>query len=198
VKYSVKCKTPYCSNIVLLGIKPKYKDYVFCDQCKREHSLSVLQVQADLKMPIREALLEARIFRTANLIGDFMGVSFVTIYNWVKKYYGMSFQEFRRTYICRSKKCYLLNIERSSYSRSDYALKKIRSQRYCACINALEKNFIMTNAPVSVVSQIFRGAPKIVKVSDSVFSLAPQPVNFLKVFPIYFDSPFKIPKHSSV
>jgi len=198
VKYQVKCKTPYCDAIVQVAVKPKYKEYVFCDQCKKEHSLAVLQVQADLKMPIKEALLDARIFRTASLIGDFMGVSFVTIYAWVRKYYNMSFQEFRRTYICRSTKCYLLNIERSSYSRGDYALRKIRSQRYCACVNALEKNFIMTNAPVSVISQIFRGAPKVVQISDSIFSLAPQPVKFTRLFPIYFSDNFKIPKLSSV
>lgn len=198
MKYQVKCKTPYCDAIVQVAVKPKYKEYVFCDKCKKEHSLAVLQVQADLKMPIKEALIEARIFRTANLMGDFLGVSFVTLYNWVRKYYGMSFQEFRRQYICRSAKCYLLNISRSSYSREDYVLRKIRGQRYCACINALEKNYIMTNAPVGVISQILRGSPRVVQVSDTVFSLAPQPLKIKRIFPIYFSGNFKIPKFSSV
>jgi hypothetical protein len=188
VKYQVKCKTPYCASIVQVAVKPKYKEYVFCDQCKKEHSLAVLQVQADLKMPIKDALMDAAIFfKSAANIGDYLGISFVSTYAWVKKYWGVSFQEFKRRYICKSAHCYLLNIERSSYSRSDYALKKIRQQRYCACINALEKNYIMTNAPVSVISQIFRGAPKIVQVSDSVFSLAPQPVFFKPIKPVYFE-----------
>ncbi len=199
MKYQVKCKTPYCSALVTCAVKPRYKEYVFCDQCKKEHSLAVLQVQADLKMPIRDALLDAaKVFKSAANLGDFCGVSFVTIYSWVKKYFSQSFQEFRRQYICKSSRCYLLNLERSSYSRLDYALKKIRLQRYCACVNALEKNYIMTNAPVSVISQILRGSPRVVQISDSVFSLAPQPIKFSRVFPIYFSDNFKIPKLSSV
>jgi hypothetical protein len=187
VKYQVKCKTPYCSALVTCAVKPRYKEYVFCDQCKKEHSLAVLQVQADLKMPIKEAILDARIFRTADGMSAYLGISFVSLYSWVRKYFSQSFQEFRRQYICKSStRCYLLNVERSSYSRSDYALRKIRSQRYCACVNALEKNYIMTNAPISVVSQIFRGAPKVVQISDSVFSLAPQPIFFRSIKPIYF------------
>jgi hypothetical protein len=198
VTVQVKCRTPYCQNTLVLATRPKYKEYNFCSACKKEHSLAVLQVQADLKMPIKEVLIEARLFRTANLMGDYLGVSFVTLYNWVRKYYGMSFQEFRRQYICKSNRCYLLNIERSSYSRNDYVLRKVRAQRYCACVNALEKNYIMTNAPASVISQILRGSPKVVRVSDSVFSLAPQPVRFKHLSPVYFTNVFKIPKHSSV
>jgi hypothetical protein len=198
VKYQVKCKTPYCKNTIVLAARPKFKDYNFCDECKKEHSLAVLQVQADLKLPIKDALLDASLFKNAASMGDYMGISFVSVYSWIRKYFSLSFQEFRRIYICKSSKCYLLDISRSSYSRNDYILKKLRSNRYCACINALEKDHIMTNAPVGVVSQILRGSPRIVRVSDTIFSLAPQPIKFNCFFPVYFSDSFKIPKISSV
>lgn len=197
-KYMTKCRTPYCTNTIGLSAKPKIREYIFCNDCKQEHSYAVLVVQADLKVPIKEALLDARIFKTASGMGDYLGVSFVTIYNWIRRYFGLSFQEFKRQYICKSTKCYLLNIERSSYSRHDYVLKKIRFNRYCACINALDRDHIMTNAPVSVVSAILRGSPKIVKVSDTLFSLAPQPVKFNNLTPVYFDNCFKIPNINSI
>jgi hypothetical protein len=186
MRLTLKCRTPYCKNLLYVSSRPKPKDYLFCDACKKEHSYSVLVVQADLKMPIKEALMEARVFKNASGIGDFLGVSFVSVYHWIRKYYGMSFQEFRRQYICRSRKCYLLNIENSSYSRNDYVLKKIRARHFCACINALQKNFIMTNAPSSVVSSILRGSPKVVRLSDEIFSITPKPIRFKMVCPVYF------------
>jgi hypothetical protein len=119
-------------------------------------------------------------------MADYIGVSFVTMYHWIKRYYGMTFQQFRRSHICKSDKCYLLNIKRSSYSRHDYILKKIRDKRYCACINALERDHIMTNAPVGVISSILVGRPKISKISDNVFAVMPNPVRFPhKLFPVY-------------
>ena len=163
------------------------EDSVFCPACRSDHSLKVLKIQVDHEKSIKEVILDARIFKSANGMADYVGVSFVTMYNWIQKYFEMSFQEFRRTYICKSSSCYLLNIERSSYSRNDYILKKIRSRsNYCACINSLEPNHIMTNCSQEVVSSILRGSPAIKKISDGLFSLAPNPIIYLKVKPVIF------------
>jgi len=181
------CKTPYCNNTVLLKEEDVISyDYVFCPKCRKEHSLCALKVQVDHGMTIKEVILDAKIFKTANGMSDYVGVSFVTMYNWIFKYFNLTFQEFRRKYICKSQKCYTLNIARSSYSRNDYILKKIRHRsKYCACLNALEPNHIMTNCPQEVVSSILRGFPKIRKISDSVFALAPKPAHFMKTFPLH-------------
>lgn len=173
----VTCSTPYCKNSVQVFAAVNRK-YVFCDKCREEHSYHALVVQVDHEKPVQDAIMDAKIFKTASGMADYLGVSFVTLYHWLKKYYNLSFQEFKRIHICKSTKCYLLNIERSSYSRHDYVLKKIRARRYCACINSLEKDHIMTNAPVSVVAEILRGAPRIEQISDRIFALAPTPIYF--------------------
>jgi hypothetical protein len=149
--------------------------------------------QLEHGQPIKDLLLDAAYMKTANGMADYIGVTFVTIYHWIRRYFDCNFAEFKRIYICRKRgeHCYLLNIERSSYSRHDYVLKKIRSRRHCACINALDSDLIMTNAPVQIVAQILRGGPKIAKVSDNVFALVPTPVYFDDPrTPVYFDLAF--------
>lgn len=184
---TLRCRTPYCKNLIRVSSYPKPSEYLFCDSCKKEHSYSVLVLQADLKAPIKQILVDAAtMFKSASLIGDFCGVSFVTVYSLLKKYYGMSFQEFKRAYVCKNKNCELYNIENSSYSRNDYVLKKIRARHFCACINALEKNHIMTNAPSGVVSSILRGSPKVVRLSDDIFLTPPKPVRFKDICPVHF------------
>lgn len=179
----VTCATPYCDNLILL--REPAVSYTFCPKCKVEHSLKILKIQVDHEKPIKEVILDARIFKSANGMADYVGVTFVTMYNWIRKYFKMSFQQFRRTYICKSASCYLLNISRSSYSRNDYILKKIRSRsNYCACINSLEPDHVMTNCPPEMVAGILRGYPVIKKISDKLFSLAPRPIHYRNIKPI--------------
>jgi hypothetical protein len=123
-------------------------------------------------------------------MADYVGVSFVTVYHWILHYYDMSFQEFRRRYICKKSsrgQCYHLDLGRSTYSRNDYVVKKIKAKRFCACLNALERNLIMTNAPLSVIQSVLRGKPRIEKISDDVFALVPDPIMFINERPVYFD-----------
>ena len=189
------CDSPGCSNPLSDdGFRRGSTGYDFCEECKRLHSYRVLLTQVYHEEPIVDVLLAASKFKTASGMAAYIGVSFVTIYHWIKRYYNCTFQEFRRTYICknRGKQCYLLDITRSSYSRHDYVLKKIRSKRYCACINALENNLIMTNAPISVVQSILRGRPAISQISDGKFALVPLPIYFSNVkTPVYFEMQVK-------
>ena len=181
----VTCSTPYCANSILL--REPADSYVFCPKCKALHSMKILKIQVDHEKGIKDIILDARIFKSANGMADYVGVTFVTMYNWIRKYFNMSFQEFRRNYICKSDSCYLLNISRSSYSRNDYILKKIRSRsNYCACINSLEPNHVMTNCPPEMVAGILRGYPVIKRISDGLFSLAPRSVHYKKVKPINY------------
>jgi len=187
-RIQVTCSTPYCSNQMLINDTDVGCAY-FCPECKEIHSKKVLKLQVEHGKTIQEAILDSRIFNTANGMADYLGVSFVTMYNWIKQYFDMSFQEFRRKYLCKSSKCYLLNIERSSYSRNDYILKKIRtSGNYCACINSLEPNYIMTNCPQSVVSSILRGRPKVAKIANSCFVLIPEPIKIFNIVPVKLEN----------
>lgn len=179
MRKKIECSTIGCSNKFLLTYSSTSELYEprFCEYCRKNNSQKALQIQYELEKDIKDILIEAaKDFRSASMISDYLGVSFVTIYNWITKYFGMGFQEFKRNYICRSQNCHIIDINKSSYSRSDYILKKIQKQRYCACINALEPGLIMTNAPPEVISNILRGSPKIEKISDDFFRIAPNPV----------------------
>lgn len=188
---NIPCDTPYCDAEIPPGSTKKLiQGRYFCDKCRSEHSIRALIAQSDHGMPIKEVLLESSAFKSAGGMADYIGVSFVTVYNWIAKYYKMTFQEFRRQFICKKEsrsKCYVLDIRRSSYSRHDYVLKKIRAKRYCACINILDDSLIMTNAPLAVVRDIIRGRPRIEKINDDLFSLAPDPVKEFEAKPVYFD-----------
>lgn len=188
---TVLCDSPRCSYPLQdNGIKRGAKGYAFCEKCKEMHSYRVLLTQVYHEEPIEDVIRAASKFKTAVGMGDYIGVSFVTIYHWIRRYFDCTFQEFRRTHICskRGESCYLLDISRSSYSRHDYVLKKIRAKRYCACINALDDDLIMTNAPVRVVESLLRGKPRIDQISDDLFALVPTPVYFpLIKTPVYFD-----------
>jgi len=186
------CDTPYCPRLIPSArLKRATKEgYHFCDRCRGEHSYRVLVAQTQHGMPIKELLLEASSFQSAGSMADYVGVSFVTVYHWILRYYDMSFQEFRRRYICKKSsrgQCYHLDLGRSTYSRNDYVVKKIKAKRYCACLNALERNLIMTNAPLQVMQSVLRGKPRIEKISDDVFALVPDPIMFILEHPVYLD-----------
>ncbi len=190
----IPCDTPWCDFLVaeppLDGQGSRRGVHNFCKVCTDQHSSRVLIAQVEHGKDIRSIILDASIFKTAGGMGGYMGVSFVTTYNWIRRYFGLSFQEFRRKYICgtaKSSRCYLLDIGRVSYTRNDHVIKKIRSRRYCACVIAMERNLIMTDTPLQVLQGILKGSPKIVKVSDDRFALVPDPLYFLDRFPVYTD-----------
>ena len=188
----VTCATPGCDGEVSIpeSLKQARGTYFFCRACRAQYSYHVLVTQVQHGYGIREILLDAAsLFSNVSGIAAYVGVSFVTVYNWLEKYFDMSFQEFKRQYICKSPNCYTLNIQGSTYSRYDYVLKKIKRQRYCACSSVLDKNHIMTNAPLSVVEEILRGGARIERVTDANFMLVPKPVKLLHpvsfgIFPV--------------
>jgi hypothetical protein len=162
-------KTPLNSNV-----------FKFCEECRSKHSITVLELQNEHENDIRSIILEAsKVYSTCSKISDYLGVSFVTIYNWIRIYFNMSFSEFKREHICKSKGCHLVDISRCSYSRLDYVLKKVQQEGYCSCINALDSGMVMTKAPPSVIEGLLRGFPKIERIHDNVFRVAPNPVRGL-------------------
>lgn len=175
-KTFVTCSTPGCTHEFPVSDRLQ-QPYYFCRACRSKHSYYVLVAQAQHGYDIKQVILDAAgLFKTVSGMADYIGVSFVTIYNWLEKYFGMSFQEFKRVYICKSPKCYSLNIQGSTYSRYDYILKKIKKKWYCACSNVLDKNQIMTNAPLSVVAEILRGSSAVEKIHDDFYLLVPSPI----------------------
>ena len=158
----VECDSPGCYNCFFINkARAENSRYVFCPSCRKQHSTHVLTVQAEHEKPIKEVLLEAKVFNSSHGMADYIGVSFVTIYHWIKKYFSMTFQEFRRHYICKSDSCYYVDITDAPYSRGDYILRKVKDHRYCACINELKKKHMLTTAPIEVMQHILGGEVKI-------------------------------------
>jgi hypothetical protein len=174
------CQTPGCNNLA----KRRLVD-PFCKSCRKEHSLFVLRLQAEHGKSINDIIMDAKIFQNAQGMADYVGVSFVTLYNWIDRYFGMTFQEFRRKFICRSAKCWVLDTGRCSLVRSDYLLSRIRGKGKCACTSALESSLIMTNAPLEFVGGLLKDAPRLVQVSDKCFALATSPIKFKMIEPVY-------------
>jgi len=176
------CDTPGCDNDVVVpkNYTASTTSYVFCKHCRAKYSYRVLVTQVQHGYGIKEVLLDAAtLFTNVSGIAAYVGVSFVTVYNWLEKYFGMSFQEFKRLYICKSPNCYVLNIQGSAYSRYDYILKKIKRQRYCACSSVFDKNQIMTNAPLTVIQNILRSGTRVERIDDASFMLVPSPIKVL-------------------
>jgi hypothetical protein len=172
----------------------------FCDACKEKHSMKVLKLQVEHDMTIAELLLDStRFFQSVQWMGDYLGVSFVTVYHWIEKYYGMTYQEFKRKYICKCDKCYLLDISSSPYSRNDYILNKIRNRHGCACFDSRYPNYIMTKMPLSQVMSLFKDAPNVKQVKEGVYSLIPKPVRFNRIVnPVRFGEFSIIPEDEYV
>ena len=126
-------------------------------------------------------------------MGDYLGVSFVTIYHWIEKYFFMTYQEFKRKYICKCDKCYLLDISISPYSRNDYILNKIRNRRYCACFDSRYPNYVMTKMPLDQVLALFRSKPKVDIIREGVYAIVPDAVKFNRtVNPVRFRDSSKV------
>lgn len=193
MKKSLTCDTPYCSATVWDTPYSRVGTYHFCHKCRQDHSSKILIAQVEHGQDIKQVILDARMFKSASAMADYIGVSFVTLYHWIEKYFGLNFQEFKRKYICKSTNCISVDITRSSYSRHDYILKKLRGRRYCACINTLDSDQIVTNAPISVVREVLRGAPRIDRLTDSFYKMVPDPIYwgyypvYSKIQPVYFN-----------
>lgn len=186
IRKKITCSSPDCENSFLVSPYEKNTLYYFCSECRKKHSYNTLIIQAQHRLPIRQILIDSALFSSVNGMAAYLGVSFVTIYNLLKKYFNMTFQEFKRQYICKKDTCYSINVKRSSYSRHDYILRKIKNQspQYCACMNVMEPDTIMTNAPLFVVQNILRGCPKLA-LNDGAFSISTVPFYF-RISPLHF------------
>lgn len=102
---------------------------------------------------MRDILTDAASRGTAMEMGKYLGCSFVSVYSWIKRFFGCSFWEFKRQVVCTSDRCAVVETA-DIYSRDDYLMKKIRKAGRCSCCNGMPDGFIMTNASLDVISQV--------------------------------------------
>lgn len=126
--------------------------------CRRTNSEKVLITQADFDSPIRAVLIEfVRIYPKADALAGALGVSQVTLYAWVRHFFGLKFDDFRRTHLCRTKQCLILSTQDMKPTEKYYAIGKIRQRGICSCPVGREssRSLILANCSVSRLQEVF-------------------------------------------
>lgn len=171
-----ECSTPWCRNPPTKRIG----EYDFCTSCRRSDSEKVLVTQADFSKPVKDLLVDlVQTYPKADALAGALGVSQVTLYAWVRTFFGgMKFDDFRRTHLCRYKKCLILSTQGMQPSEKYYAIGKVRQRGICSCPVGREssRSLILANCSVSRLQEVFpdldkpgrRSAPQVLgsKVHD--------------------------------
>lgn len=84
----------------------------------------------------------------AQSIADYLGISLPTLYSWVSRYYGMTFAQFERKFLCRGRRCIVVD-----YSAADYQWRYTMTDRVngvprgCMCFIKNNTNLMMVTLP---------------------------------------------------
>jgi len=164
-RYRVKCDGFGCNNYFFAD-RNYYKDpnYKFCKECKSLHSYQVLVLQSQHQSDIRDLIVEAStIFQSAKGMADYLDISPPTLYSWLRLYFDMDFQSWRRHYICRAQKCMVLDICSMPVNYKYGISERIMNNRSCACfVNMGGRELLITSAKPQKIREIFRNAPEVV------------------------------------
>lgn len=182
----VKCSSPNCDVSFFVKHFKEDTNY-FCKKCRRLHSLPVLEKQAEHDTPIKQLILDSRIMNNASGMADYIGISFVSMYNWIQKYFGMTFQEFRCEYICKTPSCYKVKLENFNVIEQEELLNKLKALGYCVCSNSLEKGTITTKAPPSIIARLLKERKKRKPIQDKTITYGKFPTYLKSVQPTYFN-----------
>jgi hypothetical protein len=165
IRVRVKCNNPFCSNYFFAD-KLAYKDvnFKFCKVCKTQHSYQALVLQTQSGLPIKDLILESsRKFDTAIGMSDYLSISIPTLYAWLRAYWNMDFQSWKRTYICKANKCMLLDFQAMPITYKYHISETIRKHNCCACFIPIgDTTLLITSAKPSKLRDMFRNMPEVV------------------------------------
>lgn len=140
----LKCKSKYCSNQITVQIGNRRKTAYYCSDCKTEHEIKVLELQYYHKSLIRDLILyTAKLFnfRSVSHIADYLETHSLYIKFWIKKYFGMTFDEFRQVYHCKTNNC--IKLDSINVKNKYYLVNKIKNKDICACLNKSDMIMIL-------------------------------------------------------
>lgn len=104
------CKIPGC------GASGTLKDG-YCSTCIQSFSPRALELMVEMGLnPIKLLIFAASQFTRALQIADFLGISLPTLYTWLFRYFGLTFNDFKMKYICKEKKCIVVDFSASAYA----------------------------------------------------------------------------------
>ena len=130
-----KCRTPWCKDSVSVQVGNINVKKFYCTNCNDSHEKQILELQYLHNKPIREVLVdEAKLFnfKSLSILADAFESSIPCVRKWITKYFGISWDEFRREYHCKGSACLRFNTDtvRNKY----YIRAKIKKERICACL----------------------------------------------------------------
>lgn len=140
----LKCKSRYCAKQVTVTVCNRRKVAFYCIACKKEHETKVLELQYQHDMLIRELLLYVSKmfnFRSVSHIADYLETHSLYVKFWIKKYFGMDFDEFRQTYFCKTNNCTKVDI--SGIKNKYYFVNKIKNKDLCACLTKSDNILVL-------------------------------------------------------
>lgn len=120
----------------------------FCPTCRQNFGgrYKALQLQSERGKPITDIIIDAG--RTAfdscyggtretgrNVIERFrlnLGVRRITLHDWLQFFFGLTWLDWKRTYICRTRSCSIVDTSACSVSKY-YVVDKFRKNGVCSC-----------------------------------------------------------------
>ena len=130
-----KCRTPWCTNQLSIKVGNVNRKLLYCDDCKSQHEKQVLELQHLHAKPIKEILLEEATlfnFKSISILSDALESDINSTRLWIKKYFSVSWDEFRRIYKCKDAKC--IRYDMTNIKNKYYLRQQISSEYICSCL----------------------------------------------------------------
>lgn len=134
-KYStLKCKTPWCTNKLLIFLESGSRRRFYCNDCKKQHEFKILELQSYHNLTIKEVLIEAAKmfnFKSLSATSAYLDSKLKTVRAWIRHYFNVDWPDFKRVYYCEQNTCEEVDV---SYVKNKYYLsKKLRRKGVCNC-----------------------------------------------------------------
>ena len=130
-----KCRTPWCTIQLSIKVGNVNRKLLYCDDCKNNHDKQVLELQHLHNKDIKEILLaEATLFnfKSLSILSDALESDINSVRLWIKKYFNVNWDEFRRIYKCKDIQC--IRYDMANIKNKYYLRKQISSEYICSCL----------------------------------------------------------------
>lgn len=133
------CATPSCEVVTAETER-------FCEDCKRDFSVRSLELMVDLNVNPNQLLAtSAKRFDNAQSMADYLGISLPTLYAWIQRYTGLNFGQFKQKFMCRGRKCIVVDYSVAGYAWKYTMTDRIRAlPRGCVCFLRGSDELMMT------------------------------------------------------
>lgn len=148
-----KCRTPWCTNQLSIKVGNVNRKLLYCDDCKDKHEKQVLELQHLHEKPIKDILLEEATlfnFKSLSILSDALESDINSTRLWIKKYFNICWDEFKRIHKCRDAQC--IRYDMTNIKNKYYLRKQISSEYICSC---LTKDNCLLVKPKNTTSHTF-------------------------------------------